>query len=104
MTATECLKKYNIKPNKSVRARKAIEERASEINKEIKAEKGPSRNDLMLQAKAKGIKNFRILNRAELTEVLRSDICTEGISVIVTSAVNRWKSGWGTRKIKDDSK
>jgi hypothetical protein len=61
---------------------------------------GPSRNDLMLQAKAKGIKNFRILNKEELTLVLNptSNPPEAEINAIITKAVERWKSGWGKHK------
>lgn len=60
--------------------------------------KGPSRNDLMLKAKAKGIKNFRILNKQELTEILAEGVSQEQVNKIVTQAVAHWKSGWGTGK------
>ena len=99
MTAVELLKKHGIKPNKSAKAKVAIEERASEIVKEAvakKESKGPSRNDLMLKAKAAGIKNFRILNKEELFQVL--DHPGDAISV-VEKAVARWKAGWGTKKV-----
>jgi len=71
----------------------AVAERASEIVKT----KGPSRNDLMLKAKAAGIKNFRILNKEELFQVL--DHPGDAIS-ITEKAVTRWKAGWGNRKAK----
>jgi hypothetical protein len=92
--AIAILAKHGIKPSKSQKANKAVEERALEIVKE----KGPSRNDLMLKAKAKGIKNFRILNKEELTKVLVDSISPQEITVIVTAAIERWKAGWGTRK------
>ncbi|MCM8797071.1 MAG: hypothetical protein NC923_04250 [Candidatus Omnitrophica bacterium] len=65
---------------------------------------GPSRNELMLQAKAKGVKNFRVLNKEELVEILKEDTTQERISEIVTGAVDRWKAGWGkgnNRKSKE---
>jgi len=61
---------------------------------------GLSRNALMLQAKAKGIKNFRILNKKELGEVLKEGTTKERINEIVTEAISRWKTGWGTSKQK----
>ena len=127
MTAVQILKQYGMKANtqrmkvpdslvKSLgeavqdtvnRSKKQMEkdkivERASEINKEIKTTKGASRNDLMLQAKAKGIKNFRILNKAELTEILGGcdDLRAQAITI---DAVNRWKSGFGSRAKKDEA-
>lgn len=62
--------------------------------------KGPSRNDLMLRAKVKGIRNFRILNKQELTEVLAKETPQNRINKIISQAVIRWKSGWGTGKRK----
>lgn len=59
---------------------------------------GPTRNDLMLQAKAKGIKNFRILNKAELEEVLREGASSDLIARTIDVAVARWKAGWGKGK------
>ena len=56
-----------------------------------------SRNDLMLQAKEKGIKNFRILNREELEKVLDPKVTKEDIDKVIQAAVKRWKSGWGSR-------
>ena len=67
--------------------------------KEPKA-KEPSRNELMLQAKAKGIKNFRILNKQELAEILKEKTTKERTNEIVAGAVARWKAGWGTSKQK----
>ena len=101
MTATAILAKHGIKPNKNQKQKEAVENRAAEIVKE----KGPSRNDLMLQAKAKGIKNFRILNREELQTILRmvDAGATEAQlkEEVVDKAVARWKSGWGTKKVSN---
>lgn len=66
--------------------------------------KGPSRNELMLKAKAKGVKNFRILNKEELVEILKDGITKERISEIVAGALARWKSGWRKGKRKQKSK
>lgn len=60
--------------------------------------KGLSRNELMLQAKAKGIKNFRVINKEELVEILREGTTQERINEIVSGAVARWKVGWGKGK------
>lgn len=62
--------------------------------------KGPSRNELMLKAKAKGIKNFRILSKEELEEILKEGISKEHTNQIVAKAVARWKSGWGKGKCR----
>lgn len=98
MTATEVLKKHGVKPSKNARSKKAVEGRAIEINKEIRQEKGPSRNDLMLQAKEKGIKYFRILNKENLQKVLDPSISAEAINDIITKARETWKAGFGSRK------
>ena len=80
--------------------KKATEPKAvAKTPKEPKA-KEPSRNELMLQAKAKGIKNFRILNKEELGEVLKEGTTKERINEIVSEAVARWKASWGTSKQK----
>ena len=76
--------------------KQVIEKRANEIL----AEKPKSRNDLMLKVKAAGVKNYRIMNKAELTEVL---LCLETknqerIKEIADGAIARWKAGWNTRK------
>ena len=94
----------------SATERKAIKKNISELHKkyygkdkdkikiglaervnQIVAEKGPSRNDLMLKVKAKGIKLFRIMNKAELTEVLTAT--PEIIATIQLQAKTRWQAG-----------
>jgi len=60
--------------------------------------KRPSRNELMLEAKAKGIKNFRVINKQELVEILKKDTTQERINEIISGAVARWKAGWGKKK------
>ena len=62
-----------------------------------------SRNELMLIAKERGIKNFRILNKEELGKVLRDKATDDEIQKVVNSAVDRWKSGWGSKKVKNES-
>ena len=62
--------------------------------------KGPSRNELMLKAKAKGIKNFRVINKEELVEILKEGTSKEHINEIVAQAVARWKNTWGKGKRK----
>ena len=58
----------------------------------------PSRNEIMLQAKAKGVKNYRVINKQELIEILKEDTSKERITEIVAGAVARWKAGWGSKK------
>jgi len=62
---------------------------------------GPSRNELMLEAKARGVKNFRILNKQELAEILKDGTTQERANEIVAGAVARWKNGWGTGKRRE---
>jgi hypothetical protein len=64
----------------------AVAERAAELKKESKV----SRASLMAQAKAKGIKYFRILSKTELEEVLNS-AHQERIDQIIVGAIKRWK-------------
>jgi len=63
-----------------------------------------TRQALMLMAKDKGIKNFRVLNKIELQEVLAEGVTPERIQEVVVGAVTRWKSGWGTKKVEALSK
>lgn len=57
-----------------------------------------TRQALMMLAKERGIKNFRVLNKAELGQVLTDGITQEQIQGVVSGAVVRWKAGWGKRK------
>jgi len=59
-----------------------------------------SRNELMLIAKDRGIKNFRILNKEELMHILADGITQQEVDALVAGAVTRWKSGWGSKKVK----
>ena len=68
--------------------------------KVIKQEIKETRNALMLQAKDRGIKNFRVLNKEELLAVLADGVLQKRIDEVVAGAVARWKSGWGTKKGK----
>ncbi len=65
--------------------------------------KEKSRNELMLIAKDRGIKNFRILNKEELMHILAEGITQQEIDALIAGAVTRWKSGWGSRKVKNES-
>ena len=56
-----------------------------------------SRNALMLRAKDRGIKNFRVLNKAELGQVLADSVTQAQIDEVVAGAVARWKAGWGSK-------
>lgn len=66
---------------------------------ETKIEK-KTRADLMAEAQKAGVKNFRVLNRAELEEVLKHIANPKTVVEIVDKAVARWKAGWGKGKEK----
>ncbi len=70
----------------------------TKTQKVAQAEAKVTRNELMLQAKKLGIKNFRVLNKAELEEILAEGVTPEQIQKVVSGAVARWKSGWGKKK------
>ena len=59
-----------------------------------------TREALMMLAKERGIKNFRVLNKVELLEVLAEGVSSERINEVVSGAVTRWKAGWGSKKDK----
>ena len=59
-----------------------------------------TRQSLMLKAKERGVKNFRVLSKEELGMVLAEGVTSEQIESVVSGAVSRWKSGWGSRKAK----
>ena len=59
-----------------------------------------TRNAMMLQAKERGIKNFRILSKEELTKVLDTSTRPEDRDQLIKDAVARWHSGWGKRGTK----
>ena len=64
---------------------------------------GASRNELMLAAKERGVKNFRVLNKQELTDVLKNIGDQKAVDAIVAGAVARWKAGWGKRKESNEN-
>lgn len=70
----------------------------SKTAKAPKEAKEPSRHQLMLHAKAKGIKNFRVINKVGLVEVLKEGTTQERINEIIAESVKKWKAGWGKGK------
>ena len=58
---------------------------------------GLSRSQLMEVVKSRGIKNFRVMNKTELAEIV-GGTKEDRIQEIMEQAVKRWKSGWGTKK------
>lgn len=75
-------------------AKKAKRQKVVKVQPEVKQ----TRNALMLQAKDRGIKNFRVLNKEELTQVLADGVTQERINEVIAGAVTRWKAGWGSKK------
>ena len=65
---------------------------------------GASRNELMMTAKERRVKNFRMLNKQELSEALKNIGDQKAVDTIVAGAVARWKSGWGSGKDKAKAK
>ena len=96
---------------KNVKKRKVIEVKeskkvlaeASSPKEGIVMHAGASRNELMIAAKERGVKNFRVLNKQELGEVLKNIGDQKAVDAIVAGAVARWKSGWGKRRDKNES-
>jgi len=80
-------------------AKKAKKQKVVKVQPEVKQ----TRNALMLQAKDRGIKNFRVLNKEELAQVLADGVTQERINEVVAGSVARWKAGWGKRKVQNES-
>lgn len=80
-------------------AKKTKKQKVTQVQPEVKQ----TRNALMLQAKERGIKNFRVLNKEELMHVTAEGITQQEIDALVAGAVARWKSGWGKRKVSNES-
>ncbi len=79
--------------------KKAKKQKVVKVQPEVKQ----TRNTLMLQAKERGIRNFRVLNKEELTQVLADGVTQEQINEVVAGSVARWKAGWGKRKVQNES-
>jgi hypothetical protein len=77
--------------------KKAKKQKVVKVEPEVKQ----TRSALMLQAKDRGVRNFRVLNKEELTQVLADDVTPERINEVVAGAVARWKSGWGKGKSRN---
>ncbi len=95
--------KQKSKKQKAVEQKKASAERSPSPKEGIVMHAGASRNELMMTAKERGVKNFRVLNKQELSDVLKNIGDQKAVDAIVAGAVARWKSGWGKRKGKDES-
>ena len=91
------------KKQKGAESKKAVAEVSSSPKEGIVMHAGASRNELMLAAKERGVKNFRVLNKQELADVLKNIGDQKAVDVIVAGAVDRWKSGWGKKKVQNES-
>ncbi|MDP3791252.1 MAG: hypothetical protein Q8R38_04315 [Candidatus Omnitrophota bacterium] len=80
--------------------RKPKEGAVKATNKKVKIS-GPTRQELMEEAKAKKIANFRVMNKVELAEAVKPSTAKGRIEEIQEAAVKRWKSGW---KFQDKKK
>jgi len=91
---------YRVEGNEVKETRKAEATKAS-IQK-TKGD-GPSRNELMEAVRARKVKNFRVMNKQELAEVIKDDTTVSRIKEIQEAAVKRWKSGWKSQGNGPDS-
>ncbi len=92
--------KQKSKKQKAVKGKNVLPESVPSPKEGIVMHAGATRNELMLVAKDRGVKNFRVLNKQELGEVLKNIGDQKAVDAIVAGAVARWKSGWGSKKHK----
>ena len=88
----------NKEKQKKKKQKKPVATRTQVVEVQPEAEAKVTRQVLMLKAKERGIKNFRVLNKDELMHVLAEGITQQEIDALVAGAVKRWKSGWGSKK------
>lgn len=82
---------------KNMGVKKAIVKKEKNIvagGEHMKVGAAVSRSGLMEVAKARGIKNFRVMNKVELVEVVELDANSPRVLEIQKAAVARWKAGW----------
>jgi hypothetical protein len=92
-----------VKKQKGAESKKPTAEVSASPKEGIVMHAGASRNELMLAAKERGVKNFRVLNKQELSDVLKNIGDQKAVDAIVAGAVARWKSGWGKRKESNEN-
>jgi len=82
-------------PKKVELASKATVTKASEEfrKKVLGGKNGKTRNEMMLEVKSMGVKNFRVMNKEELAEIV-GGAKPDRIQAIMKEAVTRWKAGW----------
>ena len=95
--------KQKTKKQKAAKYKKAPAANSPSPKESIVMHAGASRHELMIAAKERGVKNFRVLNKQELSEVLKNIGDQKTVDAIVAGAVARWKSDWGKRKDKNES-
>lgn len=96
--------KQKSKKQKVAEGKKVATDNSPSPKEGIVLHAGASRNELMMTAKERGVKNFRVLNKQELTDVLKNIGDQKAVDAIVSGAVARWKSGWGKGKARNESK
>ena len=96
--------KQKPKKQKAVEQKKASDEKSPSPKEGIVMHAGASRNELMMTAKGRGVKNFRVLNKQELSDVLKNIGDQKAVDAIVAGAVARLKSGWGKGKSRAKTK
>ncbi|HPM42960.1 MAG TPA: hypothetical protein PLV52_03945 [Candidatus Omnitrophota bacterium] len=92
-------KHYGKKKTKAQKAKAPVDNSPSPKEGIVLAT-GSTRNELMLTAKQRGVKNFRVLNKQELADVLKNIGDQKTVDTIVAGAVARWKAGWGKGKTR----
>lgn len=90
-------KYYGKKKSKTPKAKAPVDNSPSPKEGIVLAT-GSTRNELMLTAKQRGVKNFRVLNKRGLADVLKNIGDQKAVDAIVAGAVARWKAGWGKGK------
>ena len=95
--------KQKSKKQKVVENKKATIDNSPSPKEGVILHTGVSRNELMMTAKERGVKNFRVLNKQELTDALKNIGDQKAVDAIVAGAVARWKSGWGKKKVQNES-
>lgn len=95
--------KQKIKKQKIVESKKVAADNSPSPKEWIVLHAGASRNELMMTAKERGVKNFRVLNKQELADVLKNIGDQKAVDAIVAGAVTRWKSGWGKGKKRSEA-
>jgi hypothetical protein len=72
---------------------KKAEAKESVVKSTKTEDAGLSRNQLMEEVRKRGIKNFRVMNKAELSEIV-GGAKPARIETIQKGALTRWKAGW----------